>query len=190
MSDLDSRSKRASSVQVLMPFVLAPVQPDGAIGAADRQHIVWMYAAGILTSEATMSSLSVSLAVKINNVLVPITPAYRENDSANAPMVQQFELAAGYIREIVFDTGQDGDSLTFLLIAAVLDSDGTTPAEVSISFTDGATSEASFTDWHVINGLGGGLWEIRDLSVANKLFIYNSGSARIRVTLIADTEGY
>ncbi len=136
-----------------------------------------------------MPSLDISLAVKINGRQVPIAPAFKEEDSANAPSAQQFELAAGYIREIVFDTGQDGDSLTFLLVAAVLNSDGTTPAEVSISFTDGATSDVGFTSWSVINGLGGGLWETRDLSVANKLFVYNSGSARINVTVITDTEG-
>lgn len=48
---VNTRSKRASSVQVLMPFILAPVLPDGAISAADRQHIAWMYS-GILAGAA------------------------------------------------------------------------------------------------------------------------------------------
>jgi hypothetical protein len=43
MADLDSRSKRASSVQLLTPYNLALVLPDGTISTADRQHIVWMY---------------------------------------------------------------------------------------------------------------------------------------------------
>jgi len=43
MANLDSRSKRASSVNILLPVVLAPVLPDGAISQADRQHIAWSY---------------------------------------------------------------------------------------------------------------------------------------------------
>ena len=49
MADLDTRSKRASSVNVLKPWTLALVLPDGAIGQADRQHSAWAYA-GILAS--------------------------------------------------------------------------------------------------------------------------------------------
>jgi hypothetical protein len=43
MADLDTRSKRASSVQVLGPATLTPVLPDGTIGQGDRQHIAWTY---------------------------------------------------------------------------------------------------------------------------------------------------
>lgn len=51
MSDLDTRSKRASSVNFLKPYALALVLPDGAIGQGDRQHTIWDYA-GILASPA------------------------------------------------------------------------------------------------------------------------------------------
>ena len=51
MANLDSRSKRASSVSILLAFVLAPVLPDGTIGQGDRQHIAWSYS-GILAIEA------------------------------------------------------------------------------------------------------------------------------------------
>ena len=43
MADLDTRSKRASSMQILEPATLAPVLPDGAIGQGDRQHIARAY---------------------------------------------------------------------------------------------------------------------------------------------------
>lgn len=44
---LDSRSKRASSVNFLKPYALDLILPDGAIGQGDRQHIIWDYS-GIL----------------------------------------------------------------------------------------------------------------------------------------------
>jgi len=43
MANLDTRSKRASSAQMLLPFVLALPAPDGTIGQADRQHAIWTY---------------------------------------------------------------------------------------------------------------------------------------------------
>jgi hypothetical protein len=38
MAGLDTRAKRSSSVQVLTPFLLAPVLPDGTIDQGDRQQ--------------------------------------------------------------------------------------------------------------------------------------------------------
>lgn len=43
MANLDTRSKRASSVQIMQPYNAALVLPDGTISQPDRQHIVWMY---------------------------------------------------------------------------------------------------------------------------------------------------
>ena len=43
MPDLDNRSKRASSVQIMMTPIMALPLPDGTISQADRQHIVWTY---------------------------------------------------------------------------------------------------------------------------------------------------
>ena len=41
---IDTRSKRASSAQAFLPFVLAPLDPDGDIaGQGDRQHAVHDY---------------------------------------------------------------------------------------------------------------------------------------------------
>lgn len=52
---VDSRSKRASSVQILMPWVIAPVLPDGTISQADRQHIAYAYS-GILAIAPDVTS--------------------------------------------------------------------------------------------------------------------------------------
>lgn len=51
MANLDTRSKRASSVQILTPWVQAPPLPDGTLGQGDRQHIAWTYS-GILAAGA------------------------------------------------------------------------------------------------------------------------------------------
>jgi len=51
MADLDTRSKRASSVQVMAPYILSPVLPDGTLSQGDRQHIAWTYS-GILAAGA------------------------------------------------------------------------------------------------------------------------------------------
>ena len=58
MADLDNRSKRASSVQILIPSTLAPVLPDGTIDQADRQHTAHTYS-GILASSPGGVSLTV-----------------------------------------------------------------------------------------------------------------------------------
>lgn len=45
MADLDDRRKRASSVQLLAPFVLASPLPDGTVSGLDRPHVMHLYAA-------------------------------------------------------------------------------------------------------------------------------------------------
>lgn len=57
MADLDTRSKRASSVNFEKPYALALVLPDGSFGQDDRQHSAWSYSgilAGAPTSPATI----------------------------------------------------------------------------------------------------------------------------------------
>ena len=56
MANLDSRSKRASSVGIMMVTTLAPVLPDGTIGDGDRQHIAGTYS-GILSGGAVAEVL-------------------------------------------------------------------------------------------------------------------------------------
>lgn len=43
MANLDTRSKRASSAQMLAPYILALPAPDGTIDQGDRQHAAWTY---------------------------------------------------------------------------------------------------------------------------------------------------
>ena len=49
MANLDTRSKRASSVGFWKPYALALPLPDGSIGQGDRQHSAWDYS-GILAA--------------------------------------------------------------------------------------------------------------------------------------------
>ena len=54
---LDTRSKRASSVGILLAFVLAPPLPDGTLGQGDRQHIAATYS-GILATGVAINPFS------------------------------------------------------------------------------------------------------------------------------------
>ena len=60
MADLDTTSKRRSSVQVISPWLLAPVLPDGTVGQGDRQHVAWTYA-GILAAGALAALVALTL---------------------------------------------------------------------------------------------------------------------------------
>jgi hypothetical protein len=51
MADLDTRSKRASSVGIALAFILSPPLPDAALSQGDRQHIAVSYS-GILAGAA------------------------------------------------------------------------------------------------------------------------------------------
>ena len=43
MANLDTTSKRRSSVGLMLVAIVAPPLPDGAIGQGDRQHIAVSY---------------------------------------------------------------------------------------------------------------------------------------------------
>ena len=51
MANLDTRTKRASSVGHLIPSTLAPPLPDGTISVNDRRHIPWSYDGGSLITD-------------------------------------------------------------------------------------------------------------------------------------------
>lgn len=51
--NLDTRSKRASSVNFWKPYALDLVLPDGAISQGDRQQSAWDYS-GILAAAAVV----------------------------------------------------------------------------------------------------------------------------------------
>lgn len=63
MADLDSRTKRASSVNFLKPYALDLVLPNGMIGQADRQHSVWDYS-GIL-AEAPSAAVPIQFMTEL-----------------------------------------------------------------------------------------------------------------------------
>ena len=44
MPDLDSRDKRGSAIGIDLAWVHAYPNPDGTIGAEDREQIAWKYA--------------------------------------------------------------------------------------------------------------------------------------------------
>ena len=66
MANLDTTSKRRSSVQYGLPPVLAALLADGAIAQGDRQHIALMYS-GILATGAVAVVPVVTRSVAINS---------------------------------------------------------------------------------------------------------------------------
>lgn len=72
---LDTRSKRASSVGMLLGFcVLAPPEPDGSVivlSAADRKHAAWAYSglsAGDVLPEPAAQVIELEASVPVYNL--------------------------------------------------------------------------------------------------------------------------
>ena len=76
MADLDSTSKRASSV-ALFGLVAAPVLPDGTIGQGDRQHIAFSYSGIMATGGAPPPSGPFGMPTIPD---IPNTPTFRMSD--------------------------------------------------------------------------------------------------------------
>ena len=68
MANLDSRSKRASSVGILLSFILALVLPDGTIADADRQHSIWTYSGIAATAAVTPAWRIATVASETRNI--------------------------------------------------------------------------------------------------------------------------
>lgn len=66
MPNLDTRAKRASSMNLMKPYALDLPAPDGTISKADRQHGAWDYN-GIPASGP--SPFNVVWAVGVNRLL-------------------------------------------------------------------------------------------------------------------------
>ena len=64
---IDSRAKRASTIQIWKPFVMAPVTPDGTIEQGDRQHIAYSYS-GILAAGAPQVYYSIPTIPSIPSI--------------------------------------------------------------------------------------------------------------------------
>lgn len=65
MANLDTRSKRASSVSVLLISVLAPVLPDGTVDQGDRQHTANQYA-GIAAAVPAVDGFYIYIKGSVN----------------------------------------------------------------------------------------------------------------------------
>ena len=65
MANLDTRSKRASSVNFLKPYTASLVLPDGAINQGDRQQSAWAYS-GIAAAGVGGSTDSIPMWQQIN----------------------------------------------------------------------------------------------------------------------------
>jgi hypothetical protein len=102
---------------------------------------------------------------------------------------RKFELAAGAVMELVFQSAIEGTALRFLYIRSQSTADLTQEADVSYGVSDAEASDpGNGTAWRAVNGLHLS-WEQLSLSTANKLHIYNSGSVRATVTVIAGLDG-
>jgi len=64
VANLDSRSKRSSSVGILLAFILAPPLPDGTLGDGDRQQIAVSYS-GILAGAAAALAFILDLNTRL-----------------------------------------------------------------------------------------------------------------------------
>lgn len=89
MADLDSRSKRASGVNFLKPYVLALPLPDGAITSqADRQHVAWSYGGiaalqtGLVVTQAPIEVGAISSGTALRVTQLPVEVGQLSTSSA------------------------------------------------------------------------------------------------------------
>ena len=94
MANLDTRSKRASSVGLWLAFVLAPPLPDATIAAGDRQHAALSYS-GILATAGAALAFILDLNTRLRQ-LFDSTYSYAASD-----------LSTGYAR---YQAGLTGDA--------------------------------------------------------------------------------
>lgn len=76
MANLDNRSKRASSVGILLPFLLAVPAPDGTIAQADRQHAAHTYSGIAALSTTPPDDADVSVSTITDALGYRIRPAH------------------------------------------------------------------------------------------------------------------
>lgn len=67
---VDTRSKRASAIQTLIPYIVAPPAPDSTLDQGDRQHIALSYS-GIL-SAAPVVATPILFAVPLRSTLFTV----------------------------------------------------------------------------------------------------------------------
>ena len=81
MADLDTRSKRASSVQLVSPSRLALVLPDATLDQGDRQHSAWAYSGILAAAAATIFGDLTTLFAAYVIVLHDATPSQPDSDT-------------------------------------------------------------------------------------------------------------
>jgi hypothetical protein len=87
MADLDTASKRTSSVGLLLGWLLAPPIPDGTLGAGDRQHVAWSYS-GIAAAAGTVLAFILDMNTRM---LVYLRDLY------SAPTAELTSLTTRYL---------------------------------------------------------------------------------------------
>jgi hypothetical protein len=88
MADLDTRSLAASSVNILLPFVLAPPLPTGgAFTQGDLQHIALSFSGALATSVAVVY-LSIGPILQATEIEAPILAVAE----AQTPNLQAAEI--------------------------------------------------------------------------------------------------
>lgn len=100
-----------------------------------------------------------------------------------------FELPAGGVMALTFDSTHEGADFQMLHIRALNNADVTQDTEVSYGVSDAdALDPANGTAWRPVNGLHLS-WETVTLSATGKLYIYNSGANRANVSVAVGLDG-
>lgn len=104
MADLDTASKRISSVG-LMGSILALPLPDATLGQGDRQHIAWSYS-GILAGASAVLEFVLDMNTRIKSYLISL---YTLDDATadNTTAVRRYLDAAGGDATAAFKTLMD-----------------------------------------------------------------------------------
>lgn len=89
MANLDSRSKRASSVGLLTPPILSLVKPDGTLSQGDRQHTAFSYSGILATAAATPTGDATSHWVKSQVVSTHWLPTAQPTSSWSFSLVRE-----------------------------------------------------------------------------------------------------
>lgn len=99
---MTTRSKRASSVAILLPFLLAPVLPDGTLDVGDRAHGCHAYATAVSAPVPDPDPITVDRVVYVGTVRsqesVAATALDRGASLSTAPVVQEATLATALDR--------------------------------------------------------------------------------------------
>lgn len=61
---MNTRSKRASAIRMMRPFMLALPEPDSTVDAADREHTAFGYA-GILSGAFVVEPIANIVGIRV-----------------------------------------------------------------------------------------------------------------------------